>query len=192
MSFLVSLVAAPAAEPLTTAEAKEHCRVTSSSDDTYIARLVSAARRRCEQETGRRLITQTWDLKLSEFPNGDLLELQLSPVQSITSVKYYDGVGTQRTWASAEYELLAGSVPRLALLPSYSWPAVQIGRAMPIEIRLVCGYGNAAAVPEDLKQWMLVMISGMYEKREPIHEGQLAPVEFLDGLLDGERDLRVG
>jgi uncharacterized phiE125 gp8 family phage protein len=193
VKFTRDLITAPAAEPVSLEEAKGHCRITSSTDDTYITALIKTARRMCEQRTDRLLVTQTWDIVLDQFPYGPLWKLPVAPVQSITHIKYYDGAGTQQTWSSAEYQLLKSSqAPAVALLPGFSWPSVQIDRAMPIEIRCVCGYGNAAAVPEDLKQWILVMVSGLYEKREPVQEGNLSEVRFLDGLLDGERVVGVG
>ncbi|MEI6317420.1 MAG: head-tail connector protein [Pseudomonadota bacterium] len=193
MKFSLDLITAPAVEPVSLDEAKAHCRVTASTDDTYITALVKAARRMCERGTGRLLVTQTWDVVLDRFPSGPTWKLPVSPVQSITHIKYYDGAGTQQTWSSAQYQLLKSShAPSIALLPGYSWPSVQIDRAMPIEIRCVCGYGLAPAVPEDLKQWILVMVSGLYEKREPVQEGSLSEVKFLDGLLDGESVSGVG
>jgi uncharacterized phiE125 gp8 family phage protein len=193
MRFALTPFAAPAAEPVSLDEAKLHCRVSGSADDAYLGALIKAARRGCEQRTGRFLITQTWDIQITCFPWGPVWSMPVSPVQSITHIKYFDGNGAQQTWSNAEYQLIqTRQAPRLALLPSFTWPSVQIDRAYPIEIRAVCGYGVASAVPEDLKQWILAMVSGMYEKREPVQEGQLAKVEFLDGLLDGESVMGVG
>ena len=48
-------ITAPATEPITTAEAKAHLRVSHSTDDTYIDALVAAARMVVEDRTGLRL-----------------------------------------------------------------------------------------------------------------------------------------
>ena len=62
------LVTAPAAEPLTLAEAKLHLRVDDTADDALIGALITAARQHAEHDTRRALVTQTWKLALDASP----------------------------------------------------------------------------------------------------------------------------
>lgn len=84
------LQTAPTTEPVTTAEAKTHLRVTTSDDDTYIGTLITVARRHVETITGRALINQTWDYFLDNFPPGDKIVIPLPRLSSVTTVKYTD------------------------------------------------------------------------------------------------------
>src|SRR5688572_25610126 len=100
----------PAAEPVTTAEAKLHLRVTDSDDDTYIGSLITAARQKLENENGLAFINQTWDLTLDAFPDlGDVIKFPIHPLSSVTSITYKDTDGTTQTWSSSMYVVDAGS-----------------------------------------------------------------------------------
>jgi uncharacterized phiE125 gp8 family phage protein len=192
----LSLVTAPADEPLTVEEARTHLRLSGTGEDGYIAALIAAARRQCEQKTGRCLVTQTWDVLYDSFAHADPrcrgeIWLPRSPVQGVTHVKYYDAAGVQQTWSSANYQLAQGTHPRLAPVAGVFWPGTY-ERLQAVEIRLVCGYGDPAAVPEDLLQWMLVMIGHWYEHREAASAKTMSALPFIDGLLDRESIVVVG
>lgn len=64
----LNLVTAPTAEPVTLADAKLHLRVNVSDDDALITDALIAGRERVELETGRQLITATWELWMDGFP----------------------------------------------------------------------------------------------------------------------------
>lgn len=181
-------IAAPASEPITLAEAKLHCRVDGNDDDTLITALIVAAREQAEHETGRALITQTWELVQDQFPEAFVL--RKAPIQSVESVKYLDdATGTQQTLAPADYILDKDSEPGY-VVPGYgkSWPPTwPIANA--VRVRYVCGYGAAGVVPQAVKQWMLLAIGTMYAQRETFVAGQIGsiPDRFWSGLLDPYR-----
>ena len=77
-------IAAPASEPLALADAKAHCRVDHTDDDALITALIVAAREQAEHETGRALVTQTWELVHDAFPEAFVL--RKPPVASVTSI----------------------------------------------------------------------------------------------------------
>lgn len=181
-------IAAPASEPLTLAEAKLHCRVDGTDEDALITALIVAAREQAEHETGRALITQTWELVLDAFPEAFVL--RKSPVQSVTSLKYLDSAtGAEQTLDPADYLLDKDSEPGY-VVPAYgkAWP---YSREVPnaVRVRYVCGYGLAVAVPQAIKQWMLLAIGTMYENRATSGAGQVynIPDRFWSGLLDPYR-----
>ena len=146
------LVTAPASEPITTAVAKLHLRVDHSVDDALIDTLCAAAREYVETGTGRKCITQTWDLKLDAFPcNNGAIWLAFPPVTSVTSITYVDTNGTTQTLSSALYttDLPPGVASAYArIVPAYqqTWP---LTREVPnaVVVRYACGFANAAAVP---------------------------------------------
>lgn len=181
-------IAAPASEPLTLAEAKLHCRVDGNDDDARIAGFIIAARQQAEHETGRALVTQTWELVHDKFPEAFVL--RKAPIQSVESVKYLDGAtGTQQTLAPADYLLDKDSEPGY-VVPAYgkAWPATwPVPNA--VRVRYICGYGDAAAVPQAIKQWMLLGIGTLYDQGETFVTGQIGsiPDRFWAGLLDPYR-----
>lgn len=179
------LVTGPSSEPLTLAEVKNHLKIDSdTTDDTLVTALIVAAREQAEKATRRQLMPATWELQMDGFPpyenlgqyvasiNGTLCEywreirLSNSPVQSITSIIYDDSNGNPVTWDAANYITDVVSEPaRITLAPSSAWP-IPVFRANSVRIRYVAGYANAAAVPQGIKQAMLLMIGSWYDNRD--------------------------
>lgn len=164
--FSSLLVTAPAAEPLTIDEVKLNSRIDHSTEDAIITHLINASRSYVEKITNRWLVTQTWKLFFDSFPMDSLLILPKAPVQSITHVKYYDTAGSMTTWASTNYILDGdGHPPRLSLAYSATWPAETLQPINGVEIQMVGGYGNAAAVPSAFKHAMFLLCEHWYQNR---------------------------
>ena len=185
----LTLVTAPAVEPLTEAEVWDHLRVTLTgspavpADQTLISMLIQAARETIDGRDGwlgRSLVTQTWDLTLHDFPRADSIRLPLPPVQSITSVKYIDTDGVEQTFAASKYSLSADTHwrARVDLGFDESWPGT---RCVPdaVTVRFVAGYSATsdsppdlrANVPRPIRQALLLMIGHLYEHREAVSAG---------------------
>lgn len=171
-AYGLSLVTPPAEEPVTRAEAKKQCEVATAitAHDSHFDRLIKMARIRAEELTGRQLVTATWDLFLDAFPADGVSRLQIprAPLASVTHVKYIDAGGTQQTLDSSLYKVVTAREPG-EIHPAYGtvWP---IAREEPdaVEIRFVAGYGDAADVPELLKEAMLLLIGHWFEHREEV------------------------
>ena len=118
--------------------------------------------------------------------SGFEIFLPLPPLASVESIKYIDTDGTQITLANTEYKVDLTSEPA-RIVPAYgkAWPATRSEIAA-VEVAFTCGYGAAAAaVPQGIKNWMLLRIGAMYENREEIVVGSgVNKVQFVDGLLD--------
>ncbi len=157
----------PAVEPVSLTEAKLHCRVDLSTDDTLLTALIVAAREYVEEFTRKALITQTWRLSLDQFPLSGL-KLPRPPLQSITSISYTDGAGTVTTVSNTVYTVDTDAEPgRLLLNYNQSWPTpATMAAANPIKITYVAGYGLAVAVPQKYKQAILMLVGHWYENRE--------------------------
>ena len=185
----LKLITPASTYPVTLADAKSHCKVDIADDDTLITALITAATEMAEQKTGRAIMTQTLELSLDAFPEA--FELTRVPVQSITSVKYYDTTGTQQTLSNTLYALDAADDFGFAYIsPVYAgvWPDTR-DQINAVAVRYVAGYADAASVPQSIKNWILLMVSTMYENRETEAYSSRAvsttvQMQFVDRLLD--------
>jgi len=159
-----TVVTAPATEPLTLAEAKDHLGVVHASDDALITSMVSAARELVEVQTGRTVAVTTFDLFLDRFPPGDeAIRLPKPPAQSVTSLKYIDLDGVEQTVPPSVYVFDGDSTPgRVYLDHGKSWPDAREQRHA-VTVRFVAGY---SAVPERVKHLVRLLVGAMYEQRE--------------------------
>jgi uncharacterized phiE125 gp8 family phage protein len=189
MSVDVITIAGPTAEPVTTTEAKNHLRVSFDSDDQQIASMVSAARIAIEARSGMRLYTQTIEVRtddwseLSDPDRSDVLRLRSAPLQSITSVKYYDSASdVDTTLAASDYVTDLLGVPARIQIKN-TWPATNdyVGN---IRIRCVAGYATTKAIPAHLKQAVLLLVGHFYENREAVTDLKLMEIpEGINALI---------
>lgn len=181
----LKIITAPTAEPITLAEAKIHLRVDDdlTGEDALIEALIVAARQGAEQITGRALMPQVLELALDDFP--DEIVLPRPPLASVSSVKYLDANETLQTLSSDRYLIDDYSQPS-KIVPAYgeTWPSA-LDRENSVLVRYTAGYANAAAVPQEIKAWMLLRIGALYENRESVAAGAaLSELPFVDRLLD--------
>jgi uncharacterized phiE125 gp8 family phage protein len=140
----LSQVTAPALEPVTLAETKTHLRVDDFSEDELIDSLRVAAREFVENFTSRKLITQTWDLKLDAFPvRVPRVAVCAGDVGHVDHL--LDTAGVSQTWSSANYTVDAPSGPFAMpgrITPAYGvvWPSTQ-NVINAVTVRFVVGYG---------------------------------------------------
>lgn len=174
------LITAPAREPISLTEAKRQLRVelSDTAEDPLILSLIKTVREYAESETGRALLSQTWELTLDDF--RDVIRLPRPPAQSVTSITYYDTNSTLQTLAPANYVLDTSEEPaRICLAYGYSWPWVY-DRPSGVVVRFVAGYGdNPSEVPESLKAAMLLHLGHLFENREAVITGTISSeIEF--------------
>lgn len=190
----IEIVTAATSYPVSVAEQKAHCRVDVSADDTYIGAVIGAATDWVEHRTGRQLVTatlrQSWDSYPSVFHpprvitqaygarvwymgmEASMLTLDREPVQSVSSVKYYDITDTLQTVNASTYWVdLASTPPRI--VPKDAWPNILFGRPNAFQITFVAGYGVASAVPLMLKQAVMMLAAHWYEQRESVKIGAM-------------------
>jgi len=185
------IVTAPAAEPVTSAEVKSQLSITGTDHDTRITRLIALAREYVENYTGRALITQTWDYFSEVFTSK--IVLPKSPLQSVTTLKYTDTDGTQQTLGASLYTVNTNADSGY-IIPAYNedWPDT---RDVPdaVEIRIVCGYGDASTdVPDVYRHAMLLLIGNWFENTEETQPFSINKISFgVNALLDQHRVWRV-
>lgn len=171
-----------------------------TTSDPLLNLLLASARQHAETELHRYLITQTLDAYFDSFPRypnprfSDICtryEILLPPLQSVSSITYVDTDGVTQTLAADQYLVDAKSAPA-RISPAYgvSWPSTREQNNAVI-VRFVAGYGAASAVPQCIKNWMLMRIKTLYDTRDQIVVGAggmvVIPPSFVDGLLDSER-----
>jgi len=162
----LQLVTPAVTEPVALAEAKTHLRVTFSSDDAYIAGLVTAAREFLELETRLQLMPATWREDFAEMP--DKFNLRIRPVRSVSSIKYYDVSDVLQTVSPSNYYLVGNANPPYVVPGAAGWDwDLHAYRPEPIQVTYVAGYQDESAVPQILKRAILALVSLMYENRSP-------------------------
>jgi uncharacterized phiE125 gp8 family phage protein len=163
------LVTGPATEPLTYSEVKAFLRLNDDSEQTFVTTLITIARQIVEGQTWRPLISQSWALQFdaSEL-NLFISNINKAPIISIDSVTYYDVNNALQTLSPTLYETdIYGNPARFRLK---SIPSVY-DRMGALIVNFVCGYTNAAAVPQAIKQAMLLIIGHLYENRSDVLTG---------------------
>lgn len=143
-----------------------------SYEDSKVTALLQAATHQAEQILRKYIVTQTIVQSRTCLPGGrNCIELEWGKVQSVEEFRYYDQNGNLQTLTSPYtlFELQENSTPaQLNLLPGQYWPSTQSEKRYPIEIEYVVGYGNAAAVPQEIKQAILFMVGHWYSNRENV------------------------
>jgi hypothetical protein len=133
-------------EPVTLAEAKNYCRVSTNADDSLITDLITEARQAIEKATGLCLTpknVQVW----FDNPAGDI-QFPWGPIDP-TTFKLYNQDGGEILVGF--YKLLGGQYPSL-YQPTYTM--------------MYATYSSGfASVPKDLKTAILDQIDFDYENR---------------------------
>lgn len=158
---------APVIDPITLQDVKDHARITQTQGDATTNHYIKAATEAAEQSMNRGLITQTWQLTLRWF--ADVMWLPMAaPLQTVSTVKYYDVDGVLQTLASTYYEVDTTARPgRILRAANQSWPALQSGKlGGRVVITYVVGYTTAALVPERIKQGIRLYVSCMDSDRD--------------------------
>lgn len=160
---------APGVEPITLAEAKAHCRVDHTSDDSLIQGYITTAREYVEDYIDRSLVTQRLVMKLDAFPGE--IELPRPPMASTGTataviVTYTTGeAGGTATLSTTAYRVDRDSTPGV-IRTTYagSWPSHLLDQNS-VTVTWWAGYGDPASVPQRVKNAMLMCVHELYEKR---------------------------
>lgn len=182
----------PAVEPVTLAEAKAHCRVDTSDDDTYIGTLITAARQWVEEYLDRSLVNTQWTMRLDAFPYE--IELPRPPIASsgtVTAVTltYTLGDDSTATLSTSAYRVDRQSTPGVVRqLRNGTWPA-NLDDYNAVQITWWGGYGaTGSTVPAAIRHAMLMLIATWYDRRASVDNASGTEVPFgVKSLLDSQR-----
>lgn len=170
------LVAGPAEEPVSLDDMKNHLRVDISDDDELITAYMIAAREICEGVANKKFVSQTWDLWMDYFPGSTelILPQSMSPLQSVTHIKYWPNGGSEQTYNATNYLVDIYSQPAkivLKALNAATWPSDTLIDVNGVNVRVVVGFGDDADVPEKIKQAIKLLVGEYYESREDLIVG---------------------
>lgn len=168
----VALVTGPAIEPITLWELEQHLRIDPDTDveTDLLNGLITAARLDVENDTSRKIITQTWDYFPQTWPDNDRLKIPFGNLQTASlAIKYKNSAGAETTLTLTTDYLIQtnGDQCGFIVLPyGGSWPSATLYPSNPITITFTCGYGaTAASVPETIKQAIKCRCVASYTNR---------------------------
>lgn len=208
----LSLVTAPAIEPVTADEVKAQLEleVSDTSRDSQIELYIQASRQVIEQLTGLALITQTWRMTIDHWPGereewwdgvrdgaiSDLVAggrksniiLPRYPLQSVDSV---DADGQPVTVGDTFIVDTQEQPGRLVIKRGVAWPVV-LDNANGIEIEFMSGFGSSSSdVPAALRLAIMQMAAYMFEHRGDCNTDSAYKMSGAESLVSSYRAARL-
>lgn len=187
---------APAAPPVTVAEAKAHLRVEDDTENGLIEAMVAGVTEFLDGWDGwlgQCLVHQTWRHDFGSAHGGEL-RLALPNAREAV-VTFVDKAGATQTLDASQWELIEDMLGSLIVpKPNVAWPPLGQVRA-PIRVAAVHGFGSASDVPAGIRRGILQMVADWYEHRGTVAAGGAAriPLEAsADRNLGRYRRVRFG
>lgn len=183
-----SIVTPAVGLPLTVDQVKSQSRIVYSDagQDELLSLYIQSAVNYIQRRTARQLMTATYKYVADCFPSDyGSIWLPIAPVQSITSVEYIAEDGSLTTWASEGWTSDVISEPsRVEPVYNNYWPVAQ-QTLNAVQVTFVAGYGNAAAVPAELKLAIATLAAHYYENREATVDVELLDVPYtINDMID--------
>lgn len=142
---------------------KSQLHIDHSVEDTLLLSQANGAQKYLENYLGLKFIRQTIIESYDYFSR--LLCLSVGPLEELTKVEYMTG----DAWVEIDvsrYIVDKGNNPaRIMLKPTYSIPPTD-DVINPVRITYTVGWADAASVPEEIKNAILLRVGGLYSKRE--------------------------
>lgn len=175
--MLLRRITSPAT-PVPDGVVDDHLRNPQDPNVVEVVRL--AAHDMVSEMSGRVLGPETWEMSVATAPTR--LTLPKSPVQSLVSIKYYDGAGVEQTADLADFYLFADD-DRAVVTPKdgKAWPTLQ-ARDDALTVRFIAGY---TTLPAALGHAVLMVAGHLYENRNAVSEGTMTEVPMAVSALVG-------
>lgn len=179
LPYMLEVVTAPVGDVITVDDMWTVLRTSDDAEADYLADLIRAATEYVEKNSGKQLLTATYDLKLHCFPCREIWFPRL-PVQSVASVKYLDYSGAEQTVDASQYDVQRGTEHAKGyVLPAYAayWPVAR-NHDWDVTVRFVCGFGTADDVPAAMKQQIRMLVKHWFENRSAVACGAMSRAEL--------------
>lgn len=189
--FELEVVSQPSETPVSVSDAKLFLRVDNNLEDGRIETLIKAATLKVEEYTSLKLVTQDVAYYLDRFPisrmgggddwwdgtrEGAISELvpvqaqnivlPVGKVQSLVSFSTFGDDNVEVVSNPSDFIVdNVGYRGRVGLKTGGIWPTTVLRANNGIKIVVRVGFGNASAVPDDLKQAILELVAHLYENR---------------------------
>ena len=181
---------------LPVAALKAHLRLGSGFSETdlqdgVLASFLRAAMTAIEGRTSKALISRGFLLTLDVWQAPEQQKLPIAPVQSVTEVAIVDIYGAASVLDPSGYRLQKDAFdPKLRPIAAI-FPAVPESGSL--EIRFQAGYGQTFdAVPDDLKQAVLLLAAHYYEFRQEAGLSDGCMPFGVTSLISRYRPVRMG
>ncbi len=159
----VKRTVAPTVRPVSLTEAKTHCHIDGTSEDSLIGIYLDAAITACENKLQNPIMDSRFTLYAKRFDCH--MSLQKKFVSTINSVKYYDANGTQQTVDSSNYSLQDFKVPNVLYFRDYTFPNTD-SREFPVEVDFNAGATAATGVLPNIRSAVFLEFGDRYENRQ--------------------------
>jgi len=156
--------------PITLAEVKLHLRLGSdTTQDTLIQSYIDTAINHVENQTGRKLMTQTWSLVCNTW--AEAIEIiKFGQLGSVSSVKYIDEDEASQTVSTDDYKVAGVGTDNGRIIfhleGDFDYPAVF--EVEPITIEFILGYDLLVndvlpnIIPESIQNAILFKVSDLF------------------------------
>ena len=162
-------------------EAKRFIRVIDTEDDLDIQSFINSAIAEAQDITNRQFATATYELYLSEFKRE--IKLPKNPIQEIISIEYLDSSNNYIALDSNSYFLYENL--EIGTIIFKTIPGIRVEKKA-VKITFKSGY--VSNFPADLKQWLKVRVSTLYEYREELTAGvSISKNNHVDSILQRYR-----
>lgn len=186
----------PVNYPITIRDCRDWLNITHTEDDQLLHRLIQSVTTDFENFCGRSLITQTWQLTLDCFPNGqstfgnilnlyprnynrnydyqyeneNCISLRRGPLLNIVSFTYIDEDNVEHIFDTAQIYIDENEIdPAINLLNDFEWPDDELRGVDSIKIVYEAGFGpDDKDIPAGIRQSLLALLSHRYECREDV------------------------
>jgi uncharacterized phiE125 gp8 family phage protein len=184
VTMLPIKVTAAASTLFTIADAKAHLRVDQNNEDGPIGDMLAAAIDEAARYTSRAINQQTYRQQWYRWPDQpcELLELQVAPVKSVTSIKYLDASGDEQTLAGSNYTWhRTDRGATIDFIASITFPTLHETEKPAVFVDFVAGYEVGASdaellPPPAIKQAVMMTVGHFYANREAVTTGKVPMV----------------
>lgn len=159
----LELITPPVSTAISLDESKKYLRIEQDIEDSLILMFIDSATQILEEYLNRSIMAQTWKLSLDSFPYSDI-NLYYSPVVDVDSIKYTLDDNSIEIIDPTIYSVIDNySFSKIRLNNYDNWPDDKLISGNGVNIEYNTGY---TLVPSNIKNGLLMILSGLYEKRE--------------------------